>query len=122
MILPGLKAKLEARIADLDAELLEPASTALRLHPNLSELYRTKVAELAQTLSDPEIRTESLEIIRGLIERVIVRHEGECIMLELEGALTAMISLAQNDKSRPAAACSVKVVAEAGFEPATFRL
>ncbi|WP_093038009.1 recombinase family protein [Ruegeria marina] len=111
---PGLKAKLEeleARISDLDATLREPAPVPVRLHPNLSELYRNKVAELAQTLSDPEIRTESLEIIRGLIERVIVLHEGECIVLELEGALTAMISLAQNDKSRPAAACSEKVVA-----------
>ncbi|NDW46365.1 hypothetical protein, partial [Ruegeria sp. PrR005] len=36
---------------------------------------------------------------------------GQGIVLELEEALTAMIGLAQNDKSRPMAACSEEVVA-----------
>ncbi|WP_226689384.1 recombinase family protein [Ruegeria arenilitoris] len=126
---PGLQARLEdleAQIADLDAKLSEPAPPPVRLHPNLSELYRSKVADLAQALSDPSIRTGALEIIRGLIERVTVQHERDGVQIELEGALAAMIGLAQNEQSRPEAACvthcSVKVVAGVGFEPTTFRL
>ncbi|WP_171240106.1 hypothetical protein [Ruegeria sp. HKCCA5491] len=98
----------------------------MRLHPNLSELYRSKVADLAQALSDPSIRKGALEIIRSLIERVSVQHERDGVQIELEGALAAMIGLVQNDKSHLAAACSrlcwTQVVAGAGFEPATFRL
>ncbi|WP_170791756.1 hypothetical protein [Ruegeria lacuscaerulensis] len=93
---------------------------------NLSELYRSKVADLAKALSDPSIRTGALEIIRGLIERVSVQHKQDSVQIELEGALSAMIGLTQNEQSRPEAACSrlcsTQVVAGAGFEPATFRL
>ena len=73
----------------------------MRLHPNLAEIYRRKVTELATTLADPEIRTQALETIRGLINRVTIRDGTEGVSLELEGALTAMIGLAQNAKSLP---------------------
>ncbi|OJH43997.1 hypothetical protein [Paracoccus sp. SM22M-07] len=65
------------------------------MYPNLSEDFRLKVTELADTLSDPEIRTRALEIILGLIEAVTVRATPAGIILELEGALAAMIGLAQ---------------------------
>ncbi|WP_281281802.1 recombinase family protein [Paracoccus gahaiensis] len=71
----GLKGKLEeleARLAEIEAALSAPAPSPVRLHPNLSEMYRRKVAALAATLSDPEIRTPALETIRGLIEVVTV--------------------------------------------------
>ncbi|WP_171239137.1 recombinase family protein [Ruegeria sp. HKCCA5763] len=122
---PGLQTRLEeleAQIAELDAKLFEPKPSPVRLHPNLSELYRSKVADLAQALLEPSIRTGALEIIRGLIERVTVEHTNEGVQIELEGALAAMIGLAQNEQSRPEAACSTQVVAGRGFEPLTFRL
>lgn len=86
------------------------------LHPNLADLYRGKVAELSQTLADPDVRTPALEIIRGLIERVTVRMDtSRAVMLELEGAITAMIGLAQPGAERLIDQSSVKVVAGAGF-------
>ncbi|NSY39080.1 serine recombinase [Leisingera sp. ANG59] len=121
--------ELEARISEIDTELTAPAPAQVRFNPNLSELYRKKVAELAATLADPEIRTEALETVRGLIERVVVSHENGQVTVALEGALAAMIGLAQDAKSpsreglyENTLECSVKVVAGAGFEPATFRL
>ncbi len=71
----GLKTRLEAletRLAEIDEALSAPAPSPVRLHPNLSEDFRLKVTELADTLSDPEIRTRALEIIHGLIEAVTV--------------------------------------------------
>ncbi len=92
----------------------------------LSELYRSKVADLAKALSAPSIRTGASEIIRGLIERVSVQHKQDCVQIELEGALSAMIGLAQNEQSRPEAACSrlcsPTLVLGVGFEPLTFGL
>ncbi|MDO9526175.1 MAG: recombinase family protein [Gemmobacter sp.] len=127
---PGLKAKLEdleARLASLDEALAAPAPSPIRLHPNLSELYRRKVAELAVTLSDPDIRTQALETIRGLIERVTVRILDDQITLELDGALSAMVGLAQGGTAKSPLCSgldvgSVEVVAGVGFEPTTFRL
>ncbi|MFC3612709.1 hypothetical protein ACFORG_02960 [Lutimaribacter marinistellae] len=58
---------------------------------HLSELYRKKVSDLAETLADPEIRTQALEIVRGLIERVSVRHDEEGVTIGFEGALILML-------------------------------
>ena len=122
---PGLKEKLqelEGRLAAVDADLAAPPPSPVRLHPSLSDLYRRKVSDLAATLADPEIRTPALEAVRGLIERVEVREEGDAVTLALEGALTAMLDLAQPGSVRGLDVRSVEVVAGAGFEPATFRL
>ena len=107
--------------------LPERVPSPVRPHPNLSELYRRKVGQLAATLADATIRTEALTVIRGLIKRVTVFQTAAGITLELDGALTAMLALAQNAEDKPVAelaevARSVKVVAGAGFEPAAFRL
>ena len=81
------------------------------------------------TLADPEIRAPALELIRSLISRVTVLDGPDGVSLELEGALTAMIGLAQNVKSPLESGlddglvdCSAEVVAGTGFEPVTFRL
>ncbi len=116
---------LEARLAEIDEDLAAPLPPPVRLHPNLSELYRRKTADLAATLADPDVGAGALDALRGLIERVTVYETPEGVTLDLEGALTAMIGLAQNAKSPLGSGLfggSVKVVAGAGFEPATFRL
>jgi DNA invertase Pin-like site-specific DNA recombinase len=121
----GLKERLEAleaRKGAIDFALAAPEPTPVRLHPNLTAIYRRKVSELTTALADPEIRPQALETIRGLITRVTIRDGVEGLVLELEGALTAMIGLAQNAKSPGGAGLdveilsrSVKVVAGAGF-------
>jgi site-specific DNA recombinase len=61
--------------------------------------------------------------VRGLIEQVTVRIDsGGEVTLDLEGALTAMLDLAQPGAVRGLSERSVKVVAGVGFEPTTFRL
>ena len=52
----GLRARLEAletRLAEINEAFSAAAPSPVRLHPNLSELYRRKVTDLADTLSDP---------------------------------------------------------------------
>ena len=103
---------MEADLRTLDEVLEAPAPPPVRLHPNLSEQYRSKVRALSETLSDPEVRTAALDIIRGLIERVIVTvgADGQ-VLLELHGAITAMIEAAQPGVLNDVDHCSVKVVA-----------
>ena len=140
---PGLQQQLdglEARKAALTTELARTPAPAPRLHPNLSEVYRAKVAALAAALSGPDGR-EALELVRGLIERVEVfpASDGGAPELVLTGEIAAMLRLGMGDGARGTAARgvgaggaaasgpdlfmrSVKVVAGTGFEPVTFRL
>ena len=46
---------------------------AVRLHPNLADLYQRKVAALQDLLESDATRTETVEIIRSLVDQVIFR-------------------------------------------------
>ncbi len=85
----------------------------VRLHPNLGEVYRRKVAALAETLNDTAIRTSALENIRSLISSVTIREVDGRTTIELEGAITALIALAQPKTGKDLEGSSVKVVAGA---------
>ena len=102
-----------------------------RIHPNLSEVYRSRVSNLAQALQEPGDGTAAFEAVRSLIERVVLhgRADGKGLEIELVGAIAAMVSLSLGKALTPMPANdrdpfagSVKVVAGAGFEPAAFRL
>jgi site-specific DNA recombinase len=72
------------------APLAAPAPPPVRLHPNLTQLYREKVAELHAAFADPGFRTEAPELIRRLVERVEL-HPAECgFRIELAGEIAIM--------------------------------
>lgn len=114
---------LEDRKAAVEERLNEPLPDVVRLHPNLPELYRRKVEGLQQALSDPACHAEALEIVRGLIEQVLVSPgpDGTGHTIDLHGDLAAMLTLG-SESTKPASgeagfaelvASSVKVVAGA---------
>lgn len=114
----GLKERLEgmeARRSEIQRILASPAPSPVRLHPNLADAYRRKVSALSETLANPSIRPKAVDTIRGLITSVTVRVDGDETVLELDGAITAILELAQPGSS-------AVVVAGVGFEPTTFRL
>jgi site-specific DNA recombinase len=125
---PGLEGKLDSltnRKAELERVLAEglASSKAPSLHPNLSEVYRAKVASLRseiQKSASPEVR----EALRELVSRVEVHPGGlggTAPRIELIGHLGALLRAGGADV--PAMfVSSVKVDAGTGFEPVTFRL
>ncbi|MCA3183553.1 MAG: hypothetical protein INH13_08010 [Cupriavidus sp.] len=96
-----------------------------RLHGNLSEVYRAKVARLREAfLADGG--TEALEAARALVERVEVHPAamaGGKPRIELLGELSTMLRLAAGAQQKgpelsslgPDVFCSVKVDAGTGF-------
>ena len=99
---------------DLDAgtEKSEPL-----IHPNLAELYRRKVADLADAIHAPENRDEAFEVIRSLIDRVVLTPTEDALRIDLEGDLAGILSLCDSSK-KPAASVEaraeqIKVVAGA---------
>jgi site-specific DNA recombinase len=124
---PTLKARLAAlkqEKAQAEARIRagKPAQV-LRLHTNLPELYRNKIGRLAEALNTPESVTESAEIMRGLIDRIVLTPVDGELRAELHGDLAVLARFAQEGERRshgnPA---RLSVVAGVGFEPTTFRL
>ena len=126
----SMKAKmdsLETRKRYLEADLanVDPPAPVM-LHPNLSDVYRGKVASLTEALSEPETKAEATTLIRSLLESIrLVPNADGSLDIELVGELAGLLSLgaSQNEQSHPkVASCSTLMVAGVGFEPTTFRL
>jgi site-specific DNA recombinase len=132
--LQGQLDELETRRASLTARLEAQPPTPPRLHPNLTQVYRDKIARLHDALQSGPDAQEALEAVRRLIDRIVLTPaaEGKGFEIELIGEIATMVRLGLTNEravSRPDSAAdqvlferSVKVVAGTGFEPVTFRL
>jgi hypothetical protein len=88
---------LEARQGQIAKELAGCGDEPVRLHPNLAATYRRKVATLQNLLESDATRTETVEIIRSLVDQVIFRPTAEAgLEIELVGDIAGMVHLAQN--------------------------
>ena len=124
---------LEAERARLEGTLASsPKPEPVALHPGLAGIYAGKVSDLAEALNEEGTRAEAADLLRGLIEKVILQPDPDAPhghRIELFGELAAILSLcngglATNAKARTGGAglWQVTMVAGTGFEPVTFRL
>ena len=119
--------ELESRKAEIQASLSATLPELPTPHPNAAKIYAARVAKLADVLADPEAARDAAEIIRSLVDKVVLtpgEKRGQ-INAELHGELAAIARLAtEKQKSLTPYDTGVRlsVVAGAGFEPATFRL
>ncbi|MGC2413947.1 MAG: recombinase family protein [Stellaceae bacterium] len=67
----------------------------LRLHPNLPALYKNKGQKLATALNDPGTTAEAGEIIRGLIEEIVLTPTDCILKAELYGDLARLMTFAE---------------------------
>ena len=111
-----LEADKDRLKADVDAK--QSAIDPVRLHPGLATVYADKVAKLADSLNTSESKAEAVAILRGLIDGIVLSPaaEGKATEVRLQGDLATLLGFAASE------GCSTKLVAGAGFEPATFRL
>jgi site-specific DNA recombinase len=127
---PGLQQRLdelEANRIAIEECLAASTTTPVRLHPNLAQVYRRQVERLHQALDHPEIRDEAVQVLRGLIEHVLIKPADKGFEIEIVGEIAKMVELGLGPKTKQAnldgrLTRSVKVVAGVGFEPTTFRL
>jgi hypothetical protein len=108
-IVDGVKgSELKDRMADLQDRkdaLLKQLEVADEppplLHPSMADLYRTKIEELASALQREDTRLEASEMLRGLIDSIILTPEKGQLRIELRGNLAAMLAAAQETKRSP---------------------
>jgi hypothetical protein len=122
---PGLQKRLEeleSRRAELEQEMTSACAPPIRLHPSLAQVYRRKVEQLQQALNDPEIRDEAIEVLRNLLESVVIAPADGGLEIEIVGEIAHMIEMGMEDGKRKgpvlpvlneSTARSVKVVAGA---------
>jgi site-specific DNA recombinase len=76
---PSMKARmaeLEREKAEITARMAETPRDIPDVHPGIAEIYRRKVAQLVETLDDPDTRLDASSDIRSLIGKIIL-HPGE---------------------------------------------
>jgi DNA invertase Pin-like site-specific DNA recombinase len=89
------------RREELEGQLKVASEPPPLLHPSMAELYRTKVEQLAEALQRPENRVEASDLLRGLIESIVLTPEEGQLRIELKGNLAAMLTVAQQTKRSP---------------------
>ena len=92
----------EAEKAEIEAELARHPATesVVEQMPNLAVLFAKKVAALVEALNDPLIKTEATELIRQLIDRVVMTPDPDApdgMRMEVHGALAEILALAAGD-------------------------
>ena len=119
------KARLSAHLTDL------PEPEPVTLHPGIADIYANTISDLATALNADDTREEAADILRGLIEKIVLMPDATAPnghTLELYGELGAILTLcdaessSKNNARMTAGFQQVTMVAGAGFEPATFRL
>jgi len=108
-IVDGVKgSELKDRMAQLQERkdaLLRQIDTAHEppplLHPSMADLYRSKVEELASALQREDTRLQASEMLRGLIDSIVLIPDEGQLRIELRGNLAAMLTAAQQTKRSP---------------------
>ena len=105
-------------------------TTALldRLTHRCHILYRQKIGDLVNALSDPAVRVQAAEAMRSLISEIRMipaPNAPDGHRIELSGDLAGILRLGGLDTTKRAGSAGFKLlflVAGVGFEPTTFRL
>jgi DNA invertase Pin-like site-specific DNA recombinase len=111
--------KLRARKAELTAFLATADEPPPLLHPAMAQQYRIRVQQLYETLQDDseEKRVEAADVIRSLVEDIILTPVEGKIEIDVRGDLAGILTLSVQTKNPAGGAGSsqVKMVAGAGF-------
>ena len=115
---------LEAEKADLKAQLADSHEEPILIHPNMASTYRDQVTVLHEALNDKVRRAEAVDIIRSLVERIVLTPatiDGkDTLAIDLQGHLAGILSLSAKTKKplteSDFSVASTKLVAGTGFE------
>ena len=119
-----LKALEEQKVVLENKLKLAPAAEPL-LHPGLATIYRNKVERLEASLNEPSTGRAAFELLRGLVDSIIVTPAEGKLEIELRGDLAGILAVSRarrTEASSKEKALQIKMVAGRGFEPLTFRL
>ena len=115
-------AGLDARKTELEALLADaPEPPPVLVHPRMGDRYRAEIGRLRDALNDVARREEAAEIVRGLIDAIVLRPSGtgrgRTLSIDLSGHLAGILNLARETKrgadGAPVSDQQIKLVAGA---------
>ena len=86
-------ARLERRREELERDLAAQNAPMVVLRPNLAELYRRRVADLHEALNEEGARADAFEIIRSLVDAIVLVPDGGTLRVNLKGELAGILAL-----------------------------
>ena len=94
---------LEAEKESLEIEVseYEEKSTVIPIH-NIGQVYRAKIRQLTDGLSDPAIRLKAIDTIQCLIDHIKITPTNTGVDVELHGELGAIMEMVDTNERRPA--------------------
>jgi len=107
------------RRAVLEDKLATAPDAEPLLHPALATIYRDTIEKLEVSLRRPDTGREAFQLIRGLIDAVMLRPVDGKLEIELRGDLAGILALSEAAKasvfSPKEQALQIKMVAGTGF-------
>ena len=117
---------IEKRKKELELFLAEADEPPPLLHPSMALQYRKRVQQLYDALQDEDEgkRIEAADTLRSLVDQIVLTPIEGKVEIDVQGDLAGILTISTQSKNPAAGATGsqVKMVAGAGFEPATFRL
>lgn len=108
---------LEEKKSALTQELAGQREPIPVIPKNIAKIYKGKVKNLVSTLNDPSTRSQAIDTVRTLLDRIVIHHAGDkdTHEIELVGELAALLALGTNENAAAykATAHSLKLVAGA---------
>ena len=100
---PGMKEESNAinkREIELKKLLTEQKEETVLLHPNMAQRYREKVSGLIAALQDKDHGAEAREIVRSLIDRIVLTPDpkSDGLLINLYGDLAGIVKIATGRK------------------------
>jgi hypothetical protein len=90
--------RLETRQDELRELLARPEPGRTLIHPALAEFYRCKVAALHEALEDEATHEEAMELIRSLIETIVLVPDDGSLRIEVRGELATILAIGEGRK------------------------
>ncbi|MGC1180082.1 MAG: recombinase family protein [Methyloceanibacter sp.] len=90
---------LEGQKAALEDKLVATPDAGPLLHPALATVYRDMVERLEASLRQPDIGREASELIRGLIDAIILTPVDGKLEIELHGDLAGILAISEAGKA-----------------------
>jgi site-specific DNA recombinase len=104
---PALHARLEGLEKEkynLERDLSMTIPDPVRIHPNVADIYVSKINNLRQALNDDNTRLEAVQILRTLIDEIRLHPIDGALQIELKGDLATLLGYAdtaQKEKKMP---------------------
>lgn len=92
--------RIAARIEELDTLLATTEEPEPLLHPNMTKRYHEQVQNLIGALNEPDHRAEAAQIVRSLIDKIVLRPftNGRRLIVDLHGDLAGILAMASGDE------------------------